>query len=56
MDSGPYCLVCAEIFRQRKIKRTWERVYLTESVYKVVLQKSIRAQICQLILYLNNKG
>ena len=24
---------------------------LTESVYKVVLQKSIPAQICQLILY-----
>jgi len=32
-------------------------VYLSESVYKVVLQKSIPAQIRQLILYIsNNKG
>jgi len=31
--------------------------YLTESVYKVVLQKSIPAQIRQLILHIcNNKG
>jgi len=31
--------------------------YLTESVYKVVWQKSGPAQICQLILYIrNNKG
>ena len=28
-----------------------KRFYLTESVYKVVLQKSISTQICQLILY-----
>jgi len=33
------------------------RSYLTESVYKVVLQKSIPEQIRQLILYIsNNKG
>ena len=31
--------------------------YLTESAYKVALQKPIPAQICQLILYIsNNKG
>ena len=31
--------------------------YLTESIYKVVLQKSIPAQIRQLILYIsNNQG
>ena len=33
------------------------RLYLTESVYKVVFQKSIPAQIRQLIVYVsNNKG
>ena len=31
-----------------------DKVYLTERVYKVVLQKSIPAQICQLILYISN--
>ena len=32
-------------------------VYLTESVYKVVLQKSIPAQICQLVPYtINDEG
>ena len=30
------------------------RPYLTESVYQVVLQKSIPAQIRQLILYISN--
>jgi len=33
------------------------RSYLTESVCKVVLQKSISAQICQHIVYIsNNEG
>jgi hypothetical protein len=30
------------------------QVYLTESVYKVVLQQSIPAQIHQLVLYISN--
>ena len=33
------------------------QLYLTESVYKIVVQKSIPAQIRQLTLYMsNNKG
>jgi len=33
------------------------KVYLTQSVFEVVLQKSIPTQICQLILYISkSKG
>ena len=31
------------------------KVCLTDSAYQVVLQKSIPAQICQLILHISNK-
>jgi len=40
-----------------KTHRFCRQFYLTESVYKVVLQNSVPAQICQRILYIsNNKG
>jgi len=35
-------------------RQLWRRPYLTPSVFKVVLQKSIPTQIRQLILYISN--
>ena len=46
LDSVKQLLGCAG--------REPQNVYHTESVYKVVLQKSIPAQIRQLILYISN--
>ena len=31
-----------------------DQVYLSQSVFQVVLQKSIPTQLCQLVLYISN--
>jgi hypothetical protein len=44
--------LCGKIWRQVCTPKA--RSYLTESAYKVVLQKSVPAQIRPLILYVSN--
>jgi hypothetical protein len=45
------CLACAIFARKRTVYAYLHGDYLTESVYAVVLQESIPAQICQSMLH-----